>query len=401
MVDYMLVSLLLLARSVLTSPLHDYVKLADPSFSAVAKSATEFRLTSQTWQGHAWTHDISWNVPRQRTSSDTAILVVTGDRVEPTDGRYAKRLADTSGLDVFTLFQVPNQPLWGQREDALIAYSFGQFLGSKDNTWPLLLPMVKSAVKAMDAIQQLAGAKAPKRFVVTGASKRGWTTYLVGALSDPRVAGIAPAVFNNLKFESQIAHQKNLWGKYSEMIADYERAGLLEVMKTPRGKELVRIVDPYEYRGRMTVPKLIITGSNDRYWATDALNLYLQDFKGPTSVFVAPNRGHDTDGLEIGCLAAFARQTAGGKALPQLVGNLLSNGSGLTWRAEGPVAQRVWVATSTTNDFRDATWSAIPLEAKDRTWQAPRHEAKMMAFIEANFRVGGRDFSLSTPPFKL
>ena len=55
---------------------------------------------------------------------------------------------------------VPNQPLvfaddpGNQRnEDAIIAYTFDKFLKTQDPTWPLLLPMAKSAVRAMDTIQ--------------------------------------------------------------------------------------------------------------------------------------------------------------------------------------------------------------------------------------------------------
>ena len=63
----------------------------------------------------------------------------------------------------------------------------------------LLLPMAKSAVRAMDAVQAVAkeGASDVERFMVPGASKRGWTTWLTGAVDD-RVAAIAPMVIDTL-----------------------------------------------------------------------------------------------------------------------------------------------------------------------------------------------------------
>ncbi|HZH97702.1 MAG TPA: PhoPQ-activated protein PqaA family protein, partial [Fimbriimonadaceae bacterium] len=108
----------------------------------------ELRLTSQQWRGTTWRHDL---VLTGGENSDTAILIVTGDRVEA-DDRFAEDLSRRARLPVATLYNVPNQPLWDMREDDLIAHTFAQFLESGDAEWPLLFPMTKSVVKAMDAI---------------------------------------------------------------------------------------------------------------------------------------------------------------------------------------------------------------------------------------------------------
>ena len=88
--------------------------------------------------------------------------------------------------------------------------------------------MTRAAIRAMDAVQaRTKGTANPiTRFVVCGASKRGWTTWLVGASGDERVAGIAPMVYENLNLQAQMPHQLAVWGAYSPMIEDYTRRGV-------------------------------------------------------------------------------------------------------------------------------------------------------------------------------
>ena len=258
--------------------LDDYIKKADPGFSwKVTKTAklgggkiTVLKLTSQIWQEIPWVHMVSICEPAELKYPDAVLLFITGGSIKnidddrPEDASMGMTMAKLCGARVAVLPQVPNQPLFGEKtEDKLIAETFVRFLETKDGNWPLLFPMAKSAVKAMDAVQQWGkgeGNADITRFVVTGASKRGWTTWLSGVV-DPRVIAIAPMVIDTLNMEAQLQHALDVWGKPSEQIHDYTERGLTKKFTDPLGRSLWLSVDPYSYRDRLTMPKLIINGT--------------------------------------------------------------------------------------------------------------------------------------------
>lgn len=336
---------------------------------------TTLNLTSQSWQGISWRHKVEIVRPEKNEFPGTALLYLsTSD--SGIESMLTQSLAGQIGAVVVHVMGMPNQPLWEMREDDLIAHSFAQYVKTGDETWPLLLPMTKSAVKAMDAVQEyLVEEKQPlEKFIVTGASKRGWTSWLVGATDTKnRIAGIIPIVYDNLNLEAQLPHQFESWGEYSPMIADYTRRGLQELLSTEKGKELTTIVDPYTYRERFKMPKLLVNGTNDPYWTTDSLNLYWHELPESKSVYYAPNSGHGMEGnyeKVLGSLTAWFKKIAGDEVIPDLELKVKpGNGADkteyhLTTSGEVTRAQ-LWKTVSSTRDFRKAQWKAVPMQKKD------------------------------------
>jgi len=189
------------------SELKDVVLAPDPTTAWSRKSSDQdvnLKLTSQTWKGGAWTHEVVIIGFDRASTKDAAVLYITGDGPDPKEIDQLRRLSTQAGLPVVILNNVPNQPINGQREDELIASTIEKYMESGDHTWPLLFPMTKSAIACMDMAEAWSAEEGRpiKRFVVAGASKRGWTTWLTAATGDKRVIGFAPMVFDMLSSHS-------------------------------------------------------------------------------------------------------------------------------------------------------------------------------------------------------
>lgn len=366
--------------------LFEYVGKPDPAFAWQLVSANELpagtvysiELTSQNWQGILWKHVLYIIKPRIVFRPKHALLYITGGSIQdgkPSTGddevKMLSQVSQAIGGVVAVLRQVPNQPLYDDlSEDALISYTFEKYMQTGDATWPLLLPMAKSAVKAMDATQAFAKDKfgmTIEHFVVTGASKRGWTTWLTGA-ADSRVKGIAPMVIDVLNMAEQMPHQIEVWGAYSDEIDDYTERGMQERMIIPQGKKLNSIVDPFSYRDRLTMPKLILIGTNDPYWPVDAVNFYFDQLEGEKHILYVPNAGHDLGGGReaIAGVAAFFMSVASGTPLPEFSWDVKRNGNSavLSVKAETkPVEVNLWSAQAPARDFRPSPWQKVAMTA--------------------------------------
>jgi PhoPQ-activated pathogenicity-related protein len=400
----------------------DYVTKKDDSFSwkladtqsSDAGTVYDIDLVSQTWHDIKWDHKLQVFVPKGAKPQATMVLWNQGGKPDFVSGALGLKIAERVQAPVAFLFGVPKQPLFdGKREDALIAETFVRYLDTKDPTWPLLFPMVKSVVRAMDALQQFANKEwdfEVKSFVVTGASKRGWTAWLTGATGDKRVKAIAPIVIDTLNLPVQMKNQLNAFGKPSDMIRDYTARKLIPIPESAEGQKLWKMVDPWMYRDKLTIPKLIINGANDPYWPLDALNSYWDDLKGDKWVLYVPNAGHDLRERDkngdrellpmraVNTLAAFGRCMIFDKPMPK-ASWVCTEKDGVC-RLEvtaGPkaVATHVWEANADSRDFRKARWSEDKEAQFPATVKAP--ESGFRAFYaETEYDLDGLKFDLCT-----
>lgn len=349
-------------------------------------------LTSQIWRGIPWRHTITLN----GAPAKTAILLVTGGDPNDLDEEESRGLAAASGLPVANLYHVPNQPLFEDLwEDDLIAFTFIQHLASGEGDWPLLLPMVQSVVAAMDALEALHGIE---KFIVTGISKRGWTTWLAAATGDPRILGIAPMSIDHLNVPFQMAHQLATWGEYSESIRAYTELDLPKKLDSPEGLHLNSIVDPYAYIDRYRCPILVVTGTNDTYWQVDALGNYWNDLPPSKWARTIPNSGHVPDHSEKNAtLAAFARKVSRGESVFTPNHEFVRDGERVTLLSQPSDAQRLalWGARSTNYEFRDKEWTV--LDEGGVAVQATLESPYTALLGEWEFRQNGQPYRITTP----
>ena len=184
------------------------------------------------------------------------------------------------------------------------------------------------------------------RFVVSGASKRGWTTWATAAV-DSRVVAIAPAVIDLLNIEPSFKHHFRAYGAWSDAVQDYVDQGIMKWLGTPQFKALMRIEEPYEYRERLTMPKFIMNASGDQFFLPDSSQFYFDQLPGEKHLRYVPNASHSldkTDALES--VEAFYASIVNGTPRPDINWTFERDGSIKVIAKDRPGEVVMWQASN-------------------------------------------------------
>lgn len=403
---YLLVPGLLSAESdpppgALRTALDRYVAQPDPHYSYKLVNTVEgpgytayiLDVTSQVWRKPeevdrtVWKHWLTILKPAKVDTTTAMLFIGGGENGGPAPGKVDDMIAQIAlGTNsvVASLGQVPNQPLHfpdepmekykerGREEDAMITYTWDKYIKTADEGWPARLPMTKSAVRAMDTItlflaSEEGGGIPIDTFYVAGGSKRGWTTWTTAAV-DPRVIGISPIVIDMLNLEKSFEHHYRAYGHWSEAVGNYEEMGLMDYMGDERYHNLLKIVEPYEYRSRYWMPKFLINSSGDEFFLPDSSQFYWDDLPGVKYLRYVPNAPHSLGGSDaVESLAAFYHAILYNDPLPKYDWEILGDGAIRVETEDKPTEVKLWKATNPeTRDFREKVvgkiWESETLE---------------------------------------
>jgi len=163
--------------------------------------------------------------------------------------------------------------------------------------------MAKAVMKAMQAVQEYTTQENIAEldgWLVSGASKRGWTTWMVGAASAkctwcPKVDALAPIVPIVPNLREGVHHMWQAYGGFSFAFNDYTDVNLTVLIDSDEVKELFKIVDPINYLSRLNkIPKFVVDSSDDEFMMMEWTNNWFDAFNenGEMNLWIGANVEH-------------------------------------------------------------------------------------------------------------
>ena len=331
----------------------------DDYVTFIVNMTSQKYLTKKEVNLPVWEHVMTITVPKKVTSKVGYLFVTGGEKGDPLRDAaptWNIDMARLTGTVVTTLYMVPNQPLvftndanTSRIEDSIVAYTWDKYLRSGDEKWPLRLPMTKAVVRAMDTVSNLTASETGggievQKFVVAGASKRGWATWTTAAV-DKRVIAIVPIVIDVLNLEPSFKHHFEVYGKFAAAVDDYSELGIMQWIDTPEYRALMKLVEPYEYRDRLMLPKYIVSATGDQFFLPDSWQFYWSGLIGEKHMRYVANADHslaDTDALNS--VMAWYHAIVNNVPVPRYSWDVAKDGTISVLTLDNPLSVTLWVA---------------------------------------------------------
>jgi len=326
-------------------------------------------LTKEIVDEPNWWHWVDIVIPDKIDTSTSFLFIGGGSKFDNNlflDSLTIQKAIETKSI-VTHVSNIPFQPLnfhsndtISRYEDNLIAYGWDKFLkgGAKkdDVEWLARFPMTRAVVRAMDVVQKITSKEkyAVKDFFISGASKRGWTTWTTAAV-DKRVIGMAPLVIDLLNIIPSFEHHYQLYGDWSPAVKDYVDFGIMDWMKTKEFENLLKYVEPFQFKHLFTMPKLIVNGTIDEFFATDSWKFYWDEIPEKKYLQYVPNGNHGltTGSYQLKNIFSFYNRLIHSQELPEMIWHIENDTFHVNVGKDTPHQIHLWkINNPNTRDFR-------------------------------------------------
>jgi len=336
-------------------------------------------MTSGTWMTpddstrFVWWHQLLVIIPTNASAAhmDVGMLWITGNgndnpsnpAADDEDVLVCAVFAVETGTPCAVLWQVPNAPVVfasdpsksSRSEDAAVSWTWREYmLGNASKSWEtpdsiIYYPMARAGARAMDAVEEFfkaesGGSRVVNKWLVAGASKRGATTWLVGASCPDKVIGIMPIVFDLLNFAPTILHMWEALGGWTFAFTDYLAAGVPAFFGTPLLDRLSLAIDPiYDIVNYTKMSKLVVDGTGDEFFQVQDDSDWWGKLPGETLRLMLPNAEHSmATGLPdlLPAATTWAIGVMDGKTAPQFTWTVSPTDGSITVTVQPP-----WVPT--------------------------------------------------------
>ena len=313
-----------------------------------------------------WWHYVDIIIPKQTTSSTGIMFIDGGEKSEDyfrLDAQSIRNAIKTEAV-IVNVSNIPFQPLNflsseqdSFEEDDLIAFAWNKFLKQgakqKDVEWLPRFPMTRAIVRAMDLAQEivLQNDIVVKDFVVSGASKRGWTAWTTAAV-DSRVKAVVPMVIDMLNLVPSFENHYRSYGEFSPAVQEYVNYNIQDWLGTEEFKVLMSYIEPFSFIDKFTMPKYIINAGSDEFFSTDSWRFYYDKLPGEKIIRYVPNKNHSLDGRYLTeDLVSYFYRVINDIEIPSLSWNLSDNKLIAELDYDGDYDVSVWTAKN--DDGRD------------------------------------------------
>ena len=315
-----------------------------------------------------WWHYVDIIIPKQTTSSTGIMFIDGGEKSDDyfrLDAQSIENAIKTEAV-IVNVSNIPFQPLNflsseqdSFEEDDLIAFAWNKFLKQgakqKDVEWLPRFPMTRAIVRAMDLAQEivLQNDIVVKDFVVSGASKRGWTAWTTAAV-DSRVKAVVPMVIDMLNLVPSFENHYRSYGEFSPAIQEYVNYNIQDWLGTEEFKVLMSYIEPFSFIDKFTMPKYIINAGSDEFFSTDSWRFYYDKLPGEKIIRYVPNKNHSLDGRYLTeDLVSYFYRVINDIEIPSLSWNLSDNKLIAELDYDGEYDVSVWTAKNDNGrDFR-------------------------------------------------